>query len=133
MLQDSIAYGTPSCSRVYGQNGHTDQVISCAVSGGKLYTGSLDRKIHAWDINKAGEGEQSAEPEVTYSDHVRGIRCVHTSGAHLYSGAGDGYAKLWDTTTHTVKQNFTGHAAQVRLQSPCTCQQFTCLTRLCDR
>lgn len=112
-IADSIHYGTPTCSKIFGQEGHDDQVISCAVDGnGILYTGSLDRKIKAWNID-SGEGRESDKPLCTYTHHLRGIRCVHAHEDKLYSGAGDSFAKMWNLSTNTVEQTFTGHTAQV--------------------
>merc|ERR1712195_447559 len=84
-------YGKPRCAKMFGKDngrdgGHTDQVISCSVSSGTLYTGSLDRTIKAWDI-------QTEKVTTTFQGHLRGIRCVHAEGDRLFSGAGDSMAK----------------------------------------
>merc|ERR1712010_358347 len=114
------ADGQPRCNQMFhGKEGHDDQVISCAVSGKTLFTGSLDRTIKAWNIT------EDAPPVYTFKGHLRGIRCVHAEGDKLFSGAGDSMAKMWDARglggqerddggrPGTCLQTFTGHAAQV--------------------
>lgn len=117
--------GNPPCTRIFkGDDGHEDQVISCTVSGDGnfLYTGSLDRKIKVWNISK---GNNETLPVQTISGHMRGIRCVHAEGANLFSGAGDSFAKLWDTSTYKCKQTYVGHAAQVMAVKSAKTKLFT--------
>ena len=88
--------------------GHTEKIMSVAISGGQLATGSKDRAAKLWDV-ETGTCVRS------FPDHTEEVSAVAFSPGHEYLAAtSDKHVKLWDCNTGKCLRHFRGHTKFVK-------------------
>jgi len=93
--------------------GHTKDVLSVAFSADnrQIVSGSRDKTIKLW--NTLGECKFTME-ENGHSDWVSCVRfSPNTNVPSIVSSGWDKQVKVWNLTTCRMKQNLSGHTAQV--------------------
>ena len=75
---------------------------------GEFATGSHDKSIKIWDVNKG----QSTK---TMVGHKEGVWCInyHNSGNSLITASPEGIAKLWDVKSGKSTADLVGHTKRV--------------------
>jgi len=87
--------------------GHHGAVLSLAVSGDKLYSGSRDCTIKIWDL-------KHWECLGTLIKHADAVHSILINGNCLLSGSSDGTIVIWDTTSWMVIRTLEGHVGGVK-------------------
>ncbi len=89
--------------------GHTDQVTSLALTpAGRLFSGSMDGTIRAWDLETAAEA-----PVLHGHDKVVAAVAAGPDGRTLLSGGWDRIACVWDLAAGEPRARFADHADYV--------------------
>jgi WD40 repeat protein len=95
---------------------HSDWVrcLSFTPDGTKLVSGSFDKTIKLWNLDKG-------KAIYTLADRLKGVFALVVSpdGKLLASGSWDDKIELWNLTTGTLVQNLTQHQASVRSLAIC--------------
>lgn len=79
---------------------HSRPVLSLAVSGTRLFSGSYDYTIRVWDL-------ETMAREATLRGHTDAVRTLAVAGGKLFSGSYDGTVKVgWKEAV--VLDFFTG-------------------------
>ncbi|GAA2734578.1 serine/threonine-protein kinase [Actinocorallia aurantiaca] len=84
--------------------------VTCAVftPGGVLLTGSWDRRILAWDVDRGAEtGVYSGHTDIVYA------LSVSSDGKLLASGGKDKTVRVWSTETRRPLHTLRGHSGTV--------------------
>ncbi len=66
---------------------HSRPVLSLAVSGTRLFSGSYDYTIRVWDL-------ETMAKEATLRGHTDAVRTLAVAGGKLFSGSYDGTVKV---------------------------------------
>ena len=102
----AILWDTETAKPIQTFKGHTDQVLSAALTrdGKRVLTGSGDKAAILWNA-------ETAKPIQTFNGHTGGISSVALSGdgKRLLTGSADNTAILWDSETAKPIQTFNGH------------------------
>ena len=77
--------------------GHGDEVISAAVNGNILLTGSKDKILRVWDVT------QSGAPIAKLADHENKVTRVVHAGASFIS-ASRNIVRVWDAQSHACTE-----------------------------
>ena len=77
--------------------GHGDEVISAAVEGNILLTGSKDKILRVWDVTKSGA------PIARLADHENKVTRVVHAGSFFIS-ASRNIVRMWDGGSHTCTE-----------------------------
>ena len=99
--------------------GHRDSVNALAISGGFLFSASLDSTIKVWLLNGGKGGSSSpantnASAEIaTLTGHKKAVYSLATAGGHLFSGSEDNTIKVWNIATFALVATLVGHADSV--------------------
>jgi WD40 repeat protein len=98
-------------------SGHHSGIRAITVHGGRVFTGSYDHTIKAWNLD-------SGLCEATLEGHVAWVRCLlaHAREPLLFSGSDDGLIKVWriGPSEHGCKllTSLLGHCIQPAQQPP---------------
>jgi WD40 repeat protein len=80
--------------------GHGDEVISAAVNGGILLTGSKDKTMRVWDVARSGTAIGKR------LDHENKVTRVVHAGASFYSASRNVF-RMWDAATLSCTEKIT--------------------------
>ena len=72
-----------------GTEGHTETVIALAVSESQLFSGSADKTIRVWDL------EKNYAHVKTLEGHTNWVDALAVSGSKLFSGSTDKTIRVW--------------------------------------
>jgi WD40 repeat protein len=91
-------------SRIF--HGHRDTVLSLAVIGETLFSGSDDKTIKAWDI-------KTGKCIATFEGHESPVNSLAVVGETLFSGSSDATIKAWNIKTGACIATFEGHEDEI--------------------
>ena len=82
--------------------GHTDAVISVALSGDRIVSGAFDKTVRVWHA-------RTGQLIHTLEGHTDEVTSVALSGDHVVSGSWDQTVRVWDTSTGQLLHTLEGH------------------------
>ena len=100
------------------EDGHTKEVMSCAISsdGRYILSSGADKDIKLWNVK--GNCKHTVK-EYNHSDWVSKVRFIPTSsktavGGQYFASVGwDGYLKIWNNQTFSIKDSIKIHEANI--------------------
>ena len=95
--------------RKFTLGGHTKPILSLAVDGNILFSGSADHTIKIWDWLGENKFIRTLEG---HSSSVTAL-CLTTDGKTLFSGSIDNTIKVWDWQKGEVIRTLEGHSLGV--------------------
>jgi WD40 repeat protein len=100
--------------------GHLDHLhlhsVTFSPDGRLVASGSFDRTLRLWDVDKALSGVPGGPQVHPFSGHLSQVSGVAFSpdGRMLATGSSDRTVKLWDTATGRELRTLSGHQREVR-------------------
>jgi len=102
----------------FTEDGHTKEVLSCAISsdGRYILSSGADRDIKLWNVK--GNCKHTVK-EYNHNDWVSKVRFIPTStktavGGQYFASVGwDGYLKIWNNQTFSIKDSLRVHDANI--------------------
>ena len=110
---------TGKTAQQFTQDGHTKEVLSCAISsdGRYILSSGADKQIKLWNVK--GDCKHTVKDH-NHQDWVSKVRFIPTSskssvsGGQFFSSVGwDGYLKVWNNQTFNIKDSFKAHDANI--------------------
>ena len=100
------------------EDGHTKEVLSCAISsdGRYILSSGADRDIKLWNVK--GHCKHTVK-EYNHNDWVSKVRFIPSSskttvGGQYFASVGwDGYLKIWNNQTFSIKDSIRVHDANI--------------------
>ena len=100
------------------EDGHTKEVLSCAISsdGRYILSSGADRDIKLWNVK--GNCKHTVK-DFNHNDWVSKVRFIPTSskvsvGGQYFASVGwDGYLKVWNNQTFSIKDSIKVHDANI--------------------
>lgn len=96
--------------RQFNLGGHTKSILSLAVHGNILFSGSADNTINIWDW--LGEKKFIGTLE-GHSSSVKAL-CISRDGKTLFSGSEDNTIKIWNWQKGELIRTLEGHSLGVK-------------------
>ena len=106
---------TGKTTQRFVENGHTKEILSCAISsdGRYILSSGADREIKLWNVK--GNCKHTVK-DYNHQDWVSKVRFIPTSnktsvpGGQFFASVGwDGYLKIWNNQTFNIKDSFKAH------------------------
>lgn len=101
------------------EDGHTKEILSCAISsdGRYILSSGADRDIKLWNVK--GKCKHTVK-DCNHSDWVSKVRFISTSskssvsGGQFFGSVGwDGYLKIWSNQNFGIKDSFRAHDGSI--------------------
>jgi len=95
--------------------GHSGTIRCLHLDGGlnKLFSGSADHTIKAWDLSDYGLDWSRVTCKMTFLGHTDTVRCLQVDGSILISGSYDNTLKIWDLNSGLCTNTLRGHTDSV--------------------
>lgn len=81
---------------------HKSRIMAMDINKSQLYTGSVDRSIKIYDIEKINEEETRLI--TTLKSHSSPVTCLSFDDNYLYSGSVDRNVKIWDLKSVVLRK-----------------------------
>lgn len=96
-------------------NGHSGTIRCLHLDGqlNRLFSGSADHSIKAWDLSNYGLDWSRVTCKMTFLGHTDTVRCLQVDGVILISGSYDNTLKIWDLKTGECTNTLRGHTDSV--------------------
>ena len=115
-LENSIVF-VESADYAGYLSAHTDtvNVLTIHENGNIFATGSADKTIQLWSIEKTNKPIHITNPTHVLSGHTRGISSLDFSvnGKLLASGSSDKTVRVWDVEDGKHLHTFSGHSGEI--------------------
>lgn len=95
--------------------GHSGTIRCLHLDGqlNRLFSGSADHTIKAWDLSNYGLDWSRVTCKMTFLGHTDTVRCLQVDGIILISGSYDNTLKIWDLKTGECTNTLRGHTDSV--------------------
>lgn len=95
--------------------GHSGTIRCLHLDGrlNRLFSGSADHTIKAWDLSNYGLDWSRVTCKMTFLGHTDTVRCLQVEDCILISGSYDNTLKIWDLRTGVCVNTLRGHTDSV--------------------
>lgn len=95
--------------------GHSGTIRCLHLDGqlNRLFSGSADHTIKAWDLSNYGLDWSRVTCKMTFLGHTDTVRCLQVDGTILISGSYDNTLKIWNLKTGVCINTLRGHTDSV--------------------
>ena len=109
---------TGKTTQRFSEDGHSKEVLSCAISsdGRYILSSGSDREIKLWNVK--GNCKHTVK-DYNHNDWVSKVRFIPTSsktsvGGQYFASIGwDGYLKIWNNQTFNIKDSIRVHDGSI--------------------
>ena len=95
--------------------GHSGTIRCLHLDGqlNRLFSGSADHTIKAWDLSNYGSDWSRVTCKMTFLGHTDTVRCLQVNGTTLISGSYDNTLKIWNLRSGLCTNTLRGHTDSV--------------------